>query len=185
MKKLVRKILKEIGEDPDRTGLIDTPLRVANMYKEIFSGYDESNRPKLTVIPNNEDGVSYTGMIIDSGYFFSHCEHHMVPFFGTYFFGYIPNKRLIGASKIGRLVDFHSAKLQIAERLCKNVLDDMENALKPHGSILIMDARHLCKEMRGLKKVNSPFETIDARGIFKDNSGGCKDEFITRISRKK
>lgn len=178
---LIAQLLIEIGENPKRTGLVDTPKRVAKMYTEIFAGYDEKNKPNLTVFPNNDDGLVFNGMIIDQGYFFSHCEHHMVPFFGNYYFGYIPDKILIGASKIGRLINFHSAKLQIAERLCRMVIDDIEAALEPHGCILIMSARHLCKEMRGVKMVNSPFEVDDARGYFLENHDGCKDEFINRI----
>ena len=181
IKTLITHLIIEIGEDPNRTGLIDTPERVARMYSEIFKGYDESQKPNLTVFPNDDDGLSFKGMIIDQGYFFSHCEHHMVPFFGKFYFGYIPNKTLIGASKIGRLVNFHSAKLQIAERLCRVIMDDIEKAVKPKGCILIMNARHLCKEMRGVKMVNSPFEVDDARGCFLENHAGCKDEFINRI----
>ena len=109
----IRQILELIGDDATRIGLVDTPKRVAKMYKELFKGYDLNQKPKLTVFPNNEDGVVFKGMIIDQGYFFSTCEHHMVPFFGEYSFAYIPDGLLIGASKIGRLVNFHSAKLQI------------------------------------------------------------------------
>ncbi len=178
---LIKHLLIEIGENPNRTGLKDTPKRVAKMYSEMFKGYDSKQKPKLTVFPNDDDGLSFKGMIIDQGYFFSACEHHMVPFFGNYFFGYIADKHLIGASKIGRLVNFHSAKLQIAERLCREILDDIEKAVKPKGCILIMRARHLCKEMRGVKMFNSPFEADDARGLFLDNDGGCKTEFINRI----
>jgi len=183
-KELIRELLIKIGEDPTREGLLGTPERVEKMFKEIFAGYYKSNKPKITTFDNGKDGLSYEGILTDAGYFFSHCEHHMVPFFGDYFFGYIPDKKIIGASKIARLVDFHSAKLQIAERLCKNVLDDIEDATNPHGCILLMSARHLCKEMRGVKKVNSPFEAIDARGAFLKNLDGCKDEFISRIGRK-
>lgn len=184
MEKLIKKILLEIGENPDREGLKDTPKRVVKMYKEIFRGYNNLQKPFLTTFNNGVDGIKYEGILTDTGYFFSHCEHHMVPFFGTYYFGYIPDKLIIGASKIARLIDFHSAKLQIAERLSKDILDDIEKAIEPQGSILLMSARHLCKEMRGVKKVNSPFEAIDARGIFRENKDGCKDEFINRIKVK-
>ncbi|MCP4373941.1 MAG: GTP cyclohydrolase I [Deltaproteobacteria bacterium] len=177
---LVHDLLVEINEDPNRTGLKDTPTRVAKMYSDIFRGYDESQKPKLTAFPNDDDGVSFKGIIKDEGYFFSHCEHHMVPFFGHFYFGYIPNKSLIGASKIGRLINFHSAKLQIAERLCRVVMDDFMEVFEPKGAILIMKARHLCKEMRGLKMFDSPFEVDDARGCFLENDAGCKTEFISR-----
>lgn len=181
---LWRNILIEIGEDPNRVGLQDTPMRIAKMYQEIFRGYDDANKPKLTVFPNGTDGVHYNSMIIDHGYYYSQCEHHGVSFFGKYHFAYIPSELLIGASKIARLVDFHSAKLQIAERLCIDVINDLEEALKPKGTILIMSGRHLCKEMRGVKKYDSEFEVIEARGYFLENKDGCKDEFLSRIANK-
>ena len=175
------RILEYIGEDPNRVGLRDTPKRVVKMYEEMFRGYNEKEKPNITVFPNGQDGVQYDEMIIDSGYFFSHCEHHMVPFFGTYNFGYIPDKQILGASKISRIVDYHAARLQVAERLGQMVINELYNACKPLGMILVMRGRHLCKEMRGVKKWNSPFEVINTLGIFRENKNGCKDEFINRI----
>lgn len=181
VKVLWRQILIEIGEDPEREGLIDTPGRVAKMYREIFRGYDESQRPKITSF--NREGSG--GLIIDKGYFFSMCEHHAVPFFGHFFFGYIPGAdKIIGASKISRTVDYFSARLQVAERLCKQIIDYIEQEVSPSGSILIMTGRHLCKEMRGVKKFDSPFEVIEARGLLLANHAGCKDEFLARISSR-
>ena len=110
---------------------------------------------KITSFSNKQDGVKYNSMICDTGYFFSHCEHHCVPFFGSYYFAYIPNEKIIGLSKIARIVDYFSAKLQIQERLVKEIVDYIEKEIKPNGIILIMKARHLCKEMRGVKKINS------------------------------
>jgi GTP cyclohydrolase I len=133
--------------------------------------------PKVTTFKPEGSG----GLIIDKGYFFSHCEHHCVPFFGDFYYGYIPGSKIIGASKIGRVVDYFSARLQIAERLCKEVIDHIEQIAEPTGSILIMTGRHLCKEMRGLKKYNVPFEVIEARGALLRNDKGCKDEFLSRI----
>lgn len=173
---LWRKILEEIGEDPDREGLRDTPRRIAKMYQEVFRGYFDLP-PNITTFDPEGSG----GLIIDKGYYFSHCEHHAVPFFGNYYYGYIPKQRIVGASKIGRVVDYFSARMQIAERLCKNVVDYIEEAAEPAGSILIMTGRHLCKEMRGLKKYDVPFEVIEARGILLKNENGCKDEFLSRI----
>ena len=119
-------------------------------------------------------------MIIDTGYFYSHCEHHMVPFFGNYYFAYIPDKKIVGISKIARLVDYHSAKLQVQERLTKEIVDDIEKLLKPKGIALIMKARHLCKEMRGIKKHNSEMITSEMRGVFKNNSK-TREEFLSLI----
>jgi GTP cyclohydrolase I len=154
----VVRILQFIGEDPTRAGLIDTPMRVVKMYKEFFAGYDPSRMPKIMTVPNGEDGVIYNEMLIDSGYFFSFCEHHMVPFFGQYYFGYIPGEKIIGASKIGRVIDYHAGRLQIAERLVNQVVNTINAAVQPLGQVLVMKARHLCKEMRGLKKWDSPYE---------------------------
>jgi len=139
--------------------------------------------PKITVFPNGQDGIVYNEMLIDNGYFFSFCEHHMVPFFGDYYFAYIPDKLIVGASKIARVIDYYAGRLQVAERLVNDVVDCFEEILQPRGLVLVMKARHLCKEMRGIKKVNSPFEAIAVRGCFMDNDRGCKDEFLSRIRK--
>lgn len=183
---LVRQLLVQIGEDPNRPGLLDTPKRVAKMWGEIFRGYQEEHLPDITVCANGADGIFYRDMIIDQGYFFSHCEHHMVPFFGRYWFSYIPDQWIIGASKIARVVDHHSAKLQVAERLVHNVADTLEEKLRPKGLMLIMSARHLCKEMRGIRKVNSPFDVDAVRGCFEGNPApSCKMEFLMRIGSER
>jgi len=181
IKKLWGQILEEIGEDPSRSGLADTPERIAKMYIEIFRGYHEE-APTITSFNDN----SPRGLITDKGYFFSMCEHHLLPFFGQYYFGYIPNPegRYLGASKIGRTVDHFSARLQTQERLVTDVLNHIEEGVKPLGAILLMSGRHLCKEMRGLKKWDSPFEVIEARGILLENKDGCKDEFIARLGSR-
>lgn len=177
---IVKSILESIGENPEREGLKDTPQRVIKMWKEIFRGYDESQKPKLAIFPNNEDGISYDQMIVDTGYFYSQCEHHMVPFFGEYYFAYIPNKKILGLSKVARVVDYFSAKLQIQERLVKEIVDYLEYELQPKGIALVMKGRHLCKEMRGAKKVNGNMVTSDVRGVFKDDST-ARIEFLSLI----
>lgn len=165
---LVKEIFTHIGEDPERDGLKDTPRRVVKMWKEIYRGYDESQKPKITVFDNHTDGISYDQMITDSGYFYSQCEHHMAPFFGRYFFAYIPNDRVLGLSKVARVVDHYAAKLQVQERLVKEVVDELEDALgSPIAIGLILEGRHLCKEMRGVKKVNGQMITSDLRGAFR------------------
>jgi len=179
----VKIIFKEIGENPDREGLLETPKRISNMYKELFRGYDESKKPKVTTFSNNNDGISYDQMIIDTGYFFSFCEHHMIPFFGEYYFAYIPNKKVIGLSKIARLIDYYSAKLQIQERLVKEVVDEIEKICEPLGIALVMKGRHLCKEMRGVKKYNGVMMTSDMRGVFREQSS-TRQEFFNLINQK-
>jgi GTP cyclohydrolase I len=176
---LVVQILRLIGENPSREGLVDTPRRVIKMWKEIFRGY-RGRPPRITYFTRKYPG----SLIIDKGYYFSTCEHHMVSFFGNYYFGYIPDKLEMGASKIGRTVDYYAARLQTAENLCYQVIDRIEKVIKPQGSILIMSGRHLCKEMRGLKKYDSPFEAIEARGLLLKNHNGCKDEFLARIGAR-
>ena len=148
-------LLREIGENPDRPGLQGTPLRIASMYEELFRGYDASCIPKITTFPNGEDGIIYNQMIIDQGTFNSFCEHHGLPFFGYYWFSYIPHAqgKIIGLSKVAHLVHFNSAKLQIQERLVKDITDDLWKALirescEPKGMALVLKARHLCKSMR-------------------------------------
>lgn len=181
IKECVTRMIEVIGENPNRSGLIDTPDRVDKMFKQIFRGYNPKEMPKITTFDNDKESCEYVNsLIIDKGYFFSYCEHHMVPFFGQYYFGYIPNCAIVGASKIARTIDYYAAKLQIQERLAIEVVNKMEEVLQPHGLILMLRARHLCKEMRGVCKHNSPFETIEARGWLLENRNGSKDEFIAR-----
>lgn len=177
----IREILVAIKENPDRQGLKETPKRIVEMYKEIYKGYDLSQKPSITVFDNGKDQVVYDEMIFDKGYFFSMCEHHMLPFFGEYYFAYIPNKKIIGLSKIARLIDFYSARLQIQERLTNQVVDEVEKAINPKGIALVMKARHLCKEMRGIKKVNSEMVTSALKGAFKKNIH-TREEFLRFIS---
>lgn len=181
---IVKAMLLAIGENLEREGLKDTPARVVKMWKELFRGYDELQKPKVTVFENNTDGLHYDQIITDSGYYWSYCEHHMVPFFGTYNFGYIPNGKVLGLSKVARIVDFYAAKLQVQERLTKEIVDELETALthevsasdvekgffqksRPQAIGLVLKGRHLCKEMRGVKKINGEMITSDLRGKFK------------------
>lgn len=179
-KRVIEDLITIIGDDHTREGLLDTPKRVINMYHEMFRGYDETQKPKITVFDNNGDGLTYDQIIIDTGYFYSQCEHHMVPFFGEYYFGYIPNKKILGLSKVARVVDFHSAKLQVQERLVKEVVDQIEQAVKPKAIGLVMKGRHLCKEMRGVKKINGNMITSDLRGAFRDKPE-ARAEFLRLI----
>jgi GTP cyclohydrolase IA len=182
----IKEILHYIGEDPSREGLQGTPERVVRMWKEIFRGYDLKKKPKISVFTNGKDNIIYDQMIIDTGKFYSHCEHHMVPFFGKYWFGYIPSEhgKIIGLSKIARLVDYHSAKLQIQERLVHDIVKDIWDALSekdippPLGMGLIMRGEHLCKTMRGAKK-KGLMDTIKLKGVFLEKQI-VKEEFLNR-----
>ena len=182
---LVKQLLFHIGEDPERPGLVGTPDRVVRMWGEIFRGYNPEARPKVSCFKNGMDGLVYDQMIIDTGDFYSHCEHHMVPFFGKYWFGYIPHPEgnIIGLSKVARLVDYHAAKLQIQERLVNDVVEDIWNelsrdAIPPLGMGLVMQGEHLCKTMRGIRKKGT-MTTTKLKGVFFDNKA-ARDEFLSK-----
>lgn len=184
--KLIEEMLVQIGENPFREGLIETPKRVVKMWDEIFGGYDIKNKPKVSIFQNGKDGITYDEMIIDSGDFYSHCEHHMVPFFGKYWFGYVPSKTggIIGLSKVARIINFHSARLQIQERLVHDVVEDIWDMLSkefdaPLGMGLVMEGEHLCKTMRGVKK-KGIMRTAELRGVFKDIHS-VRDEFFNCV----
>ena len=176
---LIIRMLEKIGENPNREGLLDTPKRVVKMWQEIFRGYDKSQKPKIAIFDNGNDGIKYDQMILDSGNGYSLCEHHMVPFEFTYHFAYIPNKKILGLSKVARIVDYYAAKLQIQERLVKEIVDELERELQPQGIALILKGRHLCKSMRGVKKEGKMI-TSEMRGVFKNNQE-TRNEFLTLI----
>jgi GTP cyclohydrolase I len=121
-------------------------------------------------------------MIVDSGDYYSQCEHHMVPFFGKYYFAYIPGKKILGLSKVARIVDFYSAKLQVQERLGKEIIDELEKELKPKGIALVLKGRHLCKEMRGARKTGGEMVTSELRGVFKTKPE-VRQEFLSLINK--
>jgi len=187
IEKNITEILRHIGENPEREGLIDTPKRVVKMWAEIFRGYDPLQRPKASVFQNGSDGFTYDQMIIDTGDFYSHCEHHMVPFFGQYWFGYVPDPKgnIIGLSKVARIVDYHSAKLQIQERLVQDIVEHIWGELtqggvpRPIGMGLIMKGEHLCKTMRGVKK-KGQMTTTNLKAAFLDNPA-VRSEFLNSV----
>ena len=176
----ITRILQSIGEDPLREGLKDTPARVSKMHREIYKGYDPAQKPKITVFPNGEDGVCINQMVVDSGTYVSWCEHHMLPFFGHYHFAYIPNKSIVGLSKIARIVDYHASRLQVQERLTAQIVNDLHDALCPVGMALQMRGRHLCKEIRGAKN-NGEMVTTELRGVFEEQQ--VRMEFLHIIGR--
>ena len=152
----IRELFEYIGEDPSRIGLLGTPERIVRMWKEIYRGYDPDQKPHITTFPNGEDGLFCNDMIVDTGSFYSMCEHHTMPFFGRYWFAYVPETdgKIIGLSKIARMVDYCSARLQIQERLVTDIVHEIGDALGPgsHSVALLMKGEHLCKTMRGVKK---------------------------------
>lgn len=184
---LIRDLLHYIGEDPDRPGLIGTPDRIIRMWREIFRGYDPAQHPKVTTFDNGLDGLTYDNMVVDTGNFYSMCEHHMMPFFGRYVFAYIPNPKgkILGLSKIGRVVDYHAARLQVQERLVADIVDDITAALgtdfPPLGVALMMQGEHLCKTMRGVKKPGL-MSACRLDGIFKEDNA-ARAEFFAAANK--
>jgi GTP cyclohydrolase I len=165
----VRLILEGIGEDPDRAGIADTPRRVAEMFEEIFGGYGHDASEVVTVIA----GAGHDEMIMVRDIpLYGMCEHHVVPFVGRAFVAYIPNRdgRITGLSKVARLVDLLSKKLQVQERLTTEIADALESALEPRGVFVMIEAEHLCMTMRGVKKPGSVTVTSAVRGRFRSDA---------------
>jgi GTP cyclohydrolase I len=174
VKKLVRELIIEIGEDPTREGLRETPERIANMYKEIFGGYD-SDSELLVQFSEDSDVV-----IVRDIQFYSMCEHHMLPFFGKINIAYSPNGKVFGISKLVRLVEKYSKRLQIQERLTKNIADELySQGVK--GVVVFADAEHLCMKMRGVKN-NATLSSSAFRGIYENKE---EKESIMTLVRKR
>ena len=162
----IQEILRAIGEDPNREGLQDTPNRVASMYSEIFGGYCVNPIEILKRSFTESDDYGQLVMVRNIA-FFSHCEHHMVPFFGVAHVGYIPAKgRVIGISKFARLVECFSQRLQIQERMTMQIANTIEEVASPMGVMVVIEAEHLCMKMRGVKNPCADTVTSAAKGVF-------------------
>lgn len=183
LEKAASNLLALLGEDISRPGLKDTPNRMARMWIETFQAsiYPES-KPVVTVFDNNDDGISYDQMVIDTGKFFSHCEHHAATIRGTYYFGYIPDKKIVGLSKIARIIKWYASKFQVQERLGTEVVEEFNKLLNPKGIILVLDASHDCKEIRGVKELGI-MTTSHLKGVF-ETDGMARAEFLQLIKRK-
>ena len=176
VKKLVRELIIEVGEDPTREGLRETPERIANMYKEIFGGYDSDS--ELSVQFSEDSDV----VIARNIQFYSMCEHHMLPFYGKIHIAYSPNGRVFGISKLVRLVEKYSKRLQIQERLTKNIADELHSQ-GVKGVVVLADAEHLCMKMRGVKN-DATLSSSAFRGIYenKDEKAGIMSLLQNRAS---
>jgi GTP cyclohydrolase I len=163
----IRQLLKEIGEDPQREGLLKTPERVAESLEFLTRGYHEDPAKVINGAIFTEDNKEM--VVLRDVDFFSLCEHHLLPFFGKCHLAYIPDNRIIGLSKLARLVDLYARRLQVQERLTKQIADTIQNALQPLGVAVVMEAEHLCMQMRGVEKQNSVAVTSTLLGVFKDN----------------
>lgn len=178
---LIEQLISTLPEDIKREGLKDTPLRVAKMYEEIFAGYYQNADDILTTtFDENHDEM----VIVTDIPFYSHCEHHMVPFFGKAHVAYIPKGKVVGLSKIARLVDMYARRLQIQERLTQQIADTLQNKLEPLGVMVVIEAEHLCMSMRGVKKPGTKTITSAIRGVFKDNQNNARSEFLSLIKNK-
>ena len=172
-----KKILELLGEDVDREGLLKTPDRVAKALMFFTKGYQQEPEKILTSAMFAED---YRQMVIVKDIdFFSMCEHHVLPFFGKAHVAYIPNGKVTGLSKIPRIVDVYARRLQIQERLTTQIKDCIQKTLNPLGVMVVIEAQHMCMQMRGVEKQNSITTTSDFTGIF--NTAKTREEFINLI----
>jgi GTP cyclohydrolase I len=173
---IVYRLLEFIGEDPKREGLAGTPARVLNAWKFWCQGYSMDPASVLTCF---EDGAEqYDEMVIVKGLpFFSHCEHHLAPFFGTATIGYIPSDRIVGLSKLGRVLDIYARRLQVQERLTTQIAEALQKHLDPKGVGVYLRARHLCMESRGLSKQGHETVTCALKGVFR--FGKARQEFLS------
>ncbi len=178
MQELIRTLLTELGEDPNREGLRDTPKRVARAYEFLTSGY----RADIDQVLNNAlFTVDYSEMVIVKDIdFYSLCEHHLLPFFGKCHVAYIPTSKVIGLSKIPRLVEVFARRLQVQERLTNQIADTIRDTINPLGVAVVMEATHLCMSMRGVQKQNSFAVTSAMLGAFRDQ-GRTRMEFLELI----
>ena len=162
----VEVLLRWIGEDPAREGLLDTPKRVAKAYRELFSGYGDSVEEILGRTFEEVSGYEELVLVKDIP-FFSHCEHHMVPVIGRAHVGYLPAGRVVGLSKIARVVDAFGKRLQTQEALTAQVAEAIDSTLKPRGVAVMIEAEHMCMVMRGVQKIGSTTLTSTFTGLFK------------------
>jgi|TARA_X000000368_G_C22915388_1_gene660539 GTP cyclohydrolase I len=177
---LTHKLLIEIGETPSREGLLKTPSRVAKAWGFFSKGYKEDLYKVINDAIFNEKAKDM--VIVQNVEFFSLCEHHLLPFFGKAHVGYIPNGRVIGLSKIPRIIDMFSRRLQVQERLTHQIADALQEVLTPIGVAVVMEGRHMCMQMRGVEKQNSFASTSAMSGQFK-KSAETRSEFLDIISR--
>ena len=176
----IREILIAIGEDPDRDGLVKTPARVARMYEELFAGLSgEPDEYLETTFEHAHDEM----IVVRDIPFYSICEHHLLPFFGSAAVGYIPNERIVGISKLARVVEHLARRPQVQERLTCQVADRIEQVLDPVGVAVTIQAEHTCMTMRGVKKPGSRMVTSVTRGAFRNNPA-TRAEFFDAVQRR-
>jgi GTP cyclohydrolase I len=175
----VRTIIRWTGENPDRQGLVDTPRRVTKAYEEYFRGYNED--PEQILSTTFEETEGYDEMIVLRGIRFeSHCEHHMAPIIGRAWVAYIPNGRVVGISKLARIVEVYAKRLQIQEKMTAQIANAIDNVLKPQGVGVVLKAEHFCMTARGIMKPGTDLVTSRMLGCFRD-SPVTRQEFLSII----
>ena len=178
-KEAVRTLIAWAGDDPEREGLIETPDRVARAYQEFFAGYEED--PEEILSKTFEEVEGYDEMVIVRNIRLeSHCEHHMVPILGIAHIGYIPNNRVVGISKLARIVDVFGKRLQTQETMTAQIADAISNVLKPKGVAVVVDAAHQCMTTRGIHKSETSTVTSKMTGVFQKNTD-TRNEFMSLI----
>lgn len=173
----IRELLKLIGEDVEREGLLETPARVTRMYEEIFGGYAIDPRDALGVTFDEQHEEL---VIVKDIVYYSQCEHHMAPFFGKAHIGYIPSGKIAGLSKLARLVEAVTRRLQVQERITSQIADILDEVLKPGGVMVVVEGEHLCMCARGVKKYGSKTVTSAVRGQFR-GSPALRSEFLSLL----
>ncbi len=174
----ISSILNAISEGVDAQGTADTPKRVANMYDELLSGY--STDP-IELLNGAMFDVEYDEMVVVKDIdFYSLCEHHLLPFYGKAHVGYLPNQKVIGLSKIPRLVEMFARRLQVQERMTQEIATTLDELIEPAGVGVVVEAQHLCATMRGVRKPNTIMTTSAVRGLFKKNSS-TREEFFSHV----
>lgn len=181
MENLIKELLEEIGEDPEREGLLDSPSRVAKSYNFLTSGYTKNIDEVLNGAIFN---VKYDEMVLVKNIdFYSLCEHHMLPFYGKIHVAYIPDGKIVGLSKIPRIVEVFSRRLQVQERMTQQIADTINQYLQPQGVAVVSEAFHMCMLMRGVEKQNSSATASAVHGTFQDDAR-TRAEFLNLIQTK-
>lgn len=174
----ISTMLSAVGDAVDPKGTADTPKRVANMYDELLSGYDTD---EIQLLNDAMFEVEYDEMVVVKDIdFYSLCEHHLLPFYGKAHVGYLPDQKVVGLSKIPRLVEMFARRLQVQERMTQQIATVMHRLVKPRGVGVVIEAQHLCAAMRGVKKPNTIMTTSAVRGLFKKNPS-TRDEFMGHL----
>jgi len=177
VKDLITKIITHIGDDPSREGLVDTPDRVIRSWRDLYAGYSQ-NPEKILGTMFDKDGYSQM-IILKDIEFYSTCEHHMLPFFGKAHVAYIPDKQVVGISKLARLVECFARRLQIQERMTKQIADAITDNIKPLGVAVILEAQHFCMTSRGIQKQNASMVTSELQGVMRNHE--VRLEFLDLI----